>query len=252
MVYFTRFFLLLQYHGRKYHGWQSQKDVQTVQDAVQTTLSIRLNRNINCHGCSRLDKGVHAHRFFCNLDLQRGEEDGLLYAVNKMLPPDIYLLKLLPVSLYANAQHDAIWKEYIYNIVLEKDPFLIQENLWISQTNLDVKKLEHSTRFLIGHHNFESFCKKPAQYKNHLCQINSAYWEIEDSGKMIFHITGNRFLQGMVRLLVGNLLEIAKGNLSEDLFLKALTNQISLPFFNMAPAHALALADVKYPDNIFL
>ncbi len=246
-----RFFLQLSYDGTDYAGWQIQPDVMTVQGRIEKVLSTLYSSEVSIAGCGRTDKGVHARYYIAHVDLPISEyPENLLYKLNRMLPSDISCGGVHEVGEQLHARFDATSRAYTYSIHFHKDPFLKKYSTYISKGNeLDISLLEEISDIIGQTSDFKSFCKLHGSDTHTLCEIQKSEWDLSNSHRSIsYHIRANRFLRGMVRLIVGSSLAVSSGQLSLD----DLKNHISLgtrsPHMRSAPADGLALTDVLYGD----
>ncbi len=242
-----RYFLRLKYDGTAFHGWQKLKTKPTIQETLEITLSQILHRPIRCHGCGRTDAGVHALNYFAHLDLEESEADNLLYQANRMLPPSILLVELIPMPPKAHAQRDALERTYQYYLHREKDPFCNPYSLWYPSFRFNESYLYELALSITGTHDFSALCKTPDRHRQTTCTVFQSQWSEIKPNHFMYEIKGDHFIRGMIRLLVGNMLEVLSGNLSGEDFYNALTYQKKLSFFKMSPAKGLHLVQVKYP-----
>ena len=241
-----KYFLHLAYNGTAYKGWQRQVNVLTVQEVIEDKLHRMLGYFVPCIGCGRTDAGVHASQFFCQIILQEALTYDPIFRLNKMLPEDIAIFDFIPVTRQAQAQFDALERTYTYHIHGIKNPFLSTLSTYYPMEGLSVEKMKAAATLLIGERDFLSFCKQPAVYKTTVCQVSAATISQTEKNKLQFTISANRFLRGMVRLVVGNLLAVGYGELTMDLFEKAIKEQAPLPYFRMAYPQGLYLSKVRY------
>ncbi|NNE28027.1 MAG: tRNA pseudouridine(38-40) synthase TruA [Saprospiraceae bacterium] len=243
----NKYRLELSYKGTKYKGWQKQPNQETVQNTLEDCLSNVLRSPIKVHGCGRTDAGVHANQYFADFSIQNGFDYDLPFRLNKVLPNDIAIRSCIKIPLKANAQLDASSRTYVYHIHFEKDPFLTELSTYYEATSLDISILEKLGNQVLGKTDFRSFCKRPDLYKHTFCQISESKWSVNEK-KASYTIEGDRFLHGMVRLLVGAMLEVAYGRMAESTFLECLQNQTALEHYNYAYPQGLYLAKIKYPS----
>jgi tRNA pseudouridine38-40 synthase len=246
-----RYFLELAYKGTAYHGWQVQQNAHTVQAELNRALSTILRREVETMGSGRTDTGVHAKQQYVHFDHpQKLEAEDFLKRVNSLLPSDIAIYKLLPVKAEAHTRFDALWRSYEYHITLHKDPFRL-EQAWHCFYKLDVEKMNQAAELLLTHTDFECFSKVKTNVNNFRCEIKTAHWE-QNSERLIFHITANRFLRGMVRAIVGTLVQVGTGKIDLDGFQKVLNSQSRAKAGSAVPPQGLFLSRITYPDRIFI
>ena len=167
-----------------------------------------------------------------------------------ILPPKFCnACKIFSSSFYESnfhARYSAVEKTYRYFIT--KNKIAIGRNyFWFVKYELDFENLKKCAELIIGKHDFEIFSKKGTNVKDYICEVRSAEWKIEDD-KLIFEITANRFLYGMVRGLVGAMVDVARGRFDIDVFKKILLEKCNDFEIMHAPASGLVLESVKYPN----
>lgn len=244
-----RYFLKLSYRGTKYNGWQIQPNAPSVQQRIVDGLSMILRTPVEITGCGRTDTGVHARDYIAHFDYEGIFPDDFLKRINKQLPEDIVISAISEVSSTAHARFDATHRAYEYHIVLSKTPFDIDTAYHFPfAKDLDIEKLQAAAALLLGYEDFFPFCKTNTQVKTMRCQLYRSAWEIDkEKGRMVFHIAANRFLRGMVRLIVGMCLNVATGKVTLKAVKNAMDTQTRLPKSLSVPPHGLYLVDIRYP-----
>ncbi len=246
-----RYFLEVAYQGTYYHGWQVQQNTITVQGVIQECLAKILQREVKIVGSSRTDSGVHAKQQFAHIDLETTVDiDRLHYQLNAVLPPDVAITSMQPVKLGTHARFSALARTYVYTIVQAKDPFQQQVSYWLRGT-FDLRKMNEAAAILCCKKDFEGFSKAHSGLENYLCTVMEANWTTQ-RGQLIFHIKANRFLRGMVRIIVSNLLQVGAGKLSVSAFEALIDQKGKNVTASLVPAGGLTLAAVAYADGIFL
>ncbi len=237
--------LTIEYDGSNFLGWQIQKKGRTVQGEIQKTLEKLLKQKINLIGAGRTDSGVHALGQVANFktDNKIGVEQ-IQKALNNLLPKDIVIKKVQEVNLDFNARFKAKSRVYKYRIYLGKSAIL-RKLRWEVFQPLDIKKMKQALRLIKGYHNFSNFGRKGEDLHDFKCQILKAKGE-ENGSEVSFEIEANRFLRGMVRSLVGSLVEIGRGRLGLNEFGKMLSVEGHQKAIKKAPAGGLYLVKVKY------
>ena len=244
-----RYFLTLSYRGTRYAGWQVQPNAPSVQTTLETALSTILREKIGITGCGRTDAGVHARYYVAHFDQEAPLPPTFLNGLNSLLPDDIAVHEIRSVSPEAHARFDAYERSYAYYISLRKDPFST-ETAWHYplDARLDFDKMQEVATLLTRYSAFFPFCKSDSGLEHYGCDLKVAFWEQRpEEHQWIFHITANRFLRGMVRLIVGACIQVGKGQLPVAEVQKALDEQKTLKKSLSAPASGLFLTDVKYP-----
>lgn len=244
-----RYFTELAYNGTRYHGWQKQPNSKSVQETIEQTFSTILGQGIELTGCGRTDTGVHASQYFAHFDFEGNFPEGFLSRVNKFLPVDIAIRQTFEVADNAHARFDAVQRSYEYHLVFEKNPFE-PETAWhyYLGKNLSMEKLTAAAALLLEFDEFAPFCKSNHDAKTMQCDLSRCEWQLDEkSGRLVFHITANRFLRGMVRLIVGMCVNVAVGKLELDEVQQAMEAQRPLAKSWSVPGHGLFLSKVKYP-----
>ncbi|WP_373521580.1 tRNA pseudouridine(38-40) synthase TruA [Aquiflexum sp.] len=245
-----RYFLELAYKGTRYHGWQIQKNAHSVQAELENAISIILGQPTSIMGSGRTDTGVHASQQFVHFDAQEElVEKDFIKKLNAIIPKDISGYSLKRVHEDAHTRFDALWRSYVYKISLRKNPFE-QEYSWLFHKNVDIEKMNEAASMLLRYEDFQCFSKVRTDVTHFNCKIKEAYWEQIDQ-QLLFHITANRFLRGMVRAIVGTLTNVGTDKLSIDQFVDILESKDRTQAKSSAPAHGLYLCKIIYSENLF-
>jgi len=252
-----RFFIKLSYRGTHYNGWQIQPSDPSVQETIQGGLSKILRTPIEITGCGRTDSGVHARDYIAHFDTQQEflerfdqpYQKDILKRINKYLPDDIAISNISEVAEDAHARFDATHRAYEYHIVFAKTPFETDTAYHFPFIQaVDFEKLQTAAKLLLDYDAFFPFCKTNTQVKTMQCELFRSEWEVKkEAGRMIFHIAANRFLRGMVRLIVGMCLNVAIGKVNLEDVRKAMDDQARLARSWSAPPNGLYLVDIRYP-----
>ncbi|MBK8554486.1 MAG: tRNA pseudouridine(38-40) synthase TruA [Lewinellaceae bacterium] len=245
-----RYFLQLSYLGTGFSGWQRQPNALAVQEKLEDALATLLREPISVTGCGRTDTGVHARYYIAHFDAGHALPERFLEAINSMLPSGIAVQRVIPVPPDAHARFDAVERSYVYTITLVKDPFLTDTAWYYPQgKQLDLDAVHKVATLLGQYEDFAPFCKSDSGLDHFRCQSLKAHWEVR--GELLeFHISANRFLRGMVRLVVGSCVYAGLGKMSVAEIKKALEEQSALPMPFSVPAQGLALTAVRYPYPI--
>lgn len=241
-----RYFIWLSYKGTNYNGWQIQPNAKSVQQTIQEALSTLLRHETLLTGAGRTDSGVHARRYAAHFDTETPivAVDRFVYHLNALLPYDIAIHSIEAVAADAHARFDARLREYTYRIVSHKDPFE-REAAWILTQPLDIAKMNESAAMLCEYDDFTSFAKLNSANKTNLCHVFYARWTPTDNG-IDFKIGADRFLRGMVRCIVGTLVDVGRSKLSPSDFRHIITARNLSLCSSTAPAQGLYLTDIKY------
>ncbi|MDL2256065.1 tRNA pseudouridine(38-40) synthase TruA [Parabacteroides sp. OttesenSCG-928-K15] len=248
----TRYFIYLGYNGKNYCGWQKQPNGVAVQECLEEALATYLRRPVAVTGAGRTDTGVHARLMVAHFDWEEPFDDLPFLAdkINRILPKDIAVYRIVPVAPEAHARFDAVARTYKYYITFRKDPF---QSDWVCRLygKLDLQAMNKACEILYDYIDFTSFSKLHTDVKTNNCRITHAGWEQKED-IWVFTITADRFLRNMVRAIVGTLFEVGRGKLSLDGFRQVIESKDRGAAGTSAPGHALFLEDVVYPETIFI
>jgi len=241
-----RYFARLAYNGARYHGWQKQFGQISVQQIIEEKISLLLRNPTEVLGCGRTDTGVHAMDYVLHFDTNDQVNPDFLFRLNKILPEDIVFYKLEIVSDQAHARFDAISRSYEYRITQHKSPFQL-ETVWhypyFAQTNWDL--VQKAASLIKEYDHFYTFCKSNTDVATMRCDIRRSEWMVEGETAS-YHIESDRFLRGMIRLIVGMCLKVGRGKLTLDTVKLALDNQDRLLLAESAPPKGLFLKNIQY------
>lgn len=246
-----RYFIQLSYDGTKYSGWQTQPRGVTVQQVVAESLSTLLGQQIDCVGSGRTDAGVHARLQVAHIDAELGYSlEEFVYRLNAILPYEIAVQWIRPVSAGAHARYDAESRSYEYFIHQQKDPFKVNRSYFFKPT-VDIAAMNKAAELMLSWKDFQCFSKVRTDVKHFDCQVFEAYWRRENDS-LIFYVSANRFLRGMVRAIVGTLLEVGQGRLSQGEFGQVLESRDRKAAARNVPPEGLFLTNVTYPEEIYI
>lgn len=246
-----RWFFEVSYLGTAYNGWQTQPNGKGVQEVLEHALSRIFRRKIQIIGSGRTDTGVHCAQQFFHTDLTESfDPEDLKHKMNSFLPRDIAIHSIRPVKEDASARYDAIRRTYQYRITTEKNPLLIGHALHFFKP-LDIKKMQSAANLLKGEHDFECFSKVKTDVNHFRCKVTKAAWKVKGS-EIIFEITANRFLRGMVRAITGTLLDVGTGKITVKDFQQIILERNRKKAGANVAAEGLTLMRVEYKKGIFL
>jgi tRNA pseudouridine38-40 synthase len=243
-----RYKCVLAYEGTGFSGWQIQPNKRTVQSEIEAVLAkMHKGEIVKVSGSGRTDANVHARGQVIHFDSPLAipvEKWGL--ALNSLLPDDVAVLSAEKVSPDFHARFLAKGKEYRYKLHLSKvrDPFLRNFAYWYPYP-LDVDSMVEASRYLLGTHDFSSFCSAKTEVEDKVRTIHSIDLSLEDD-ILIFRFTGNGFLYNMVRILVGTLLEVGSGERQPSEIQEVLEKKDRRRAGKTAPGHGLYLWRVFY------
>lgn len=246
-----RYFIEISYNGANYSGWQSQTNAPSVQETLQTTARKVFKQEIEIVGSSRTDAGVHGVKQIAQMDFEPAENlNQCIFRWNMALPEDIAVRQLREVKPETQCRYDAIYRSYQYIITRKKDPFYEGRSLfWYGA--LDLELMHECCQMILQARDFQAFSKVHTAVNHFECDILEANWRT-DGHLLLFNIKANRFLRGMVRALVGTMMEVGKGRKSLDDFAAILNGKDRKKAGENAPACGLYLLEVGYPQEVFI
>lgn len=258
-----RIMLTVAYDGTDYHGWQIQPNGETIEGILNRCLSELLGEKIEVIGASRTDSGVHAMGNVAVFDTGTPiPADKISYALNRSLPEDIRIQKSEEVQAGFHPRHCESRKTYEYRIYCAPFPMPVKR-LYSHYTYvpLDVDLMSQAAGYLVGEHDFKSFCSTEAQVETTVRQIDSVkIWSDDGDGKclcaaecvgdrpreIVIRVSGRGFLYNMVRIIAGTLMEVGRGHIEPQemkRILEARDRQAAGP---TAPACGLTLVGIEY------
>ena len=244
------------YDGTRYHGWESKKEVDTIEGKIEAVLSRMTEQPVKINGAGRTDAGVHALGMVASgmLDTEKTPDEIKAYA-NHYLPDDICILDVAVCSERFHARLNATGKTYRYTCYVgDEKPVFDRAYTWVLPERMtktkkagapDVVSMRKAASYLIGTHDFKSFCGNNKMKKSTVRTIYDILIDFEN-GYLTMSFRGNGFLQNMVRILVGTLLEVGYGRIKPEAMegiLEAKARQLAGP---TAPPHGLTLMQVEY------
>ena len=236
------------FNGYNYRGWQRQPIALNVQQVVETSLSQILKEPVSIMGCGRTDAQVNASQFFFHVDVVKQWDYDLMFRINKTLPDDIVIFEIIPVKDNQHARFDATQRTYDYFVHTYKDPFLSSVSALYLEKNLNLSKMKEAVALLVKYHDYRALCKTPDEYRTTICNVTSATLFTDTSGdKFRFQISADRFLGKMIRIIMGKLFLIGRGELSVAEFESYLITKKTPDTFEPAYPQGLYLSKVTYP-----
>jgi tRNA pseudouridine38-40 synthase len=199
---------------------------------------------------------VHASQYFAHFVANRKIDFDIVYKLNRMLPDDIAVYNCTPVSEKANAQLDAVSRTYEYFIHLEKDPFLHNKSACYDLLDLNFELMQKAVALFPKYQDFRFFCLQPDAHNHTRCDLRSVEMDIFEDGDSNRHrrikltFTSDRFLRGMIRIIVARLLEVGQGKVSLEELESSLRLEQANRWMNSAYAEGLYLAEVVYKPGI--
>jgi tRNA pseudouridine38-40 synthase len=236
--------MIVEYDGTRFSGWQQQAKGRTVQAEIEKALQTILKAETPITGAGRTDAGVHARGQAAHFDASNIPSGINWYkALNTVLPEDVVVREVSETPVDFNARHSAKSRSYQYRIH-SGNTALERLYCWPVYTELNFNLLENCARLLVGKHDFSAFCSDEKRNQREAI-IFEAGWKIEE-GFLCFDVTANRFLRAMVRMLVGSMVEVARGFMPLETFRELLQNPGNRKGGPPAPPSGLFLTRVEY------
>ncbi|MDR0385977.1 MAG: tRNA pseudouridine(38-40) synthase TruA [Prevotellaceae bacterium] len=242
----TRTRIDISFKGTAYHGWQIQKNAVTVQEKLNKALSVLLCENIETTGCGRTDTGVHARRFTAHFDCVGAIDDFdyLKFKLNMILPRDVAVIAVSRANPEFHSRFDAVKRTYKYFIHTSKNPFKNEYSTFVPY-KLDLEQMNRAAAMLKGNKDFTSFSKLHTDVTDNFCNVGEAEW-IQTDDSCIFTISANRFLRNMVRAIVGTMIDLGRGKISD--FAGIIDAADRNKAGSSAPSQGLFLWDIQYVE----
>ena len=240
-----RFRMLIEYDGSAYCGWQIQANSKTVQGEIEHALRQIFSDHVGIVGAGRTDTGVHARGQVAHFDLEYQNDPGkILRSLNGILSTDIRIKEISLVDSQFHARYSAKLREYRYSIA-PKPTALYRNYSWHLTYNLDLNSMNRAAKLIQGRKDFTSFCRTKSDVNNHFCTIKEAHW-LEKDEFLVFIVQADRFLHGMVRALVGTLVDVGRGKLNLTDMNNILKSKNRTTASQSAPANGLILEKIYY------
>lgn len=241
--------IVMEYDGTNYNGWQRQGNTKnTIQGAIERAIKLSTGEVVEIHGSGRTDAGVHAMGQVANFKLDRAMNiEKLKELLNRNLSDDICIKSIEEVDERFHSRLNAKGKKYLYKIQnsVETDVFNRAFKLHYD-AYLDIEKMKKATEYLVGEHDFKSFCSNKRMKKSTVRNIFSIDINRDEKGEISILYHANGFLYNMVRIITGTLIEVGRGDINpEDVvdILEAKDRQVA---GFTAAAHGLVLVEVEY------
>lgn len=240
--------MILSYDGTRFYGWEHQPTTDmTIQGKMENVLSLMTGQAVEVIGCGRTDAGVHAQNMVCNARMDTQLEVGEIRDyLNQYLPDDICVKEVKIASDRFHSRYNATGKTYCYTCYIgETKPVFNRKYVYALEEKPDVEAMKQAAQALIGSHDFASFCSNPRMKKSTVRNIDKI--EIVKKGDLLtltFH--GNGFLQHMVRILTGTLLEVGYGKRTVDSIVPLIDAKDRKLAGFTAPAKGLCMIKADY------
>lgn len=242
-----RIMLTVAYDGTRYHGWQIQKNGETIEGILNRCLSELLGESVEVIGASRTDSGVHAMGNVAVFDTESPiPAEKIAYALNRRLPEDIAVQGSKQVDPAFHPRHAVSHKTYEYRIYCAPFPMPVRRLYsHFTYVPMDIELMQRAAKYLVGTHDFKSFCSAQAQVESTIRRIDSLDL-FREGRELVIRVTGRGFLYNMVRIIAGTLMEVGRGYLAPEeveRILEARDRQAAGP---TAPACGLTLVQIVY------
>ncbi len=240
--------MIIAYDGSRYYGWEHQPNTElTIQGKLENVLSVMTGKEIEVIGAGRTDAGVHAKGMVANahMDTDMSEQEICDY-MNRYLPEDICVREVRVASDRFHSRYNAMGKTYCYTCYIgDLKPVFNRKYVYIPDKKPDVELMKKAAAYLVGEHDFKSFCGNPKMKKSTVREIYDI--DISVSGSYLnltYH--GSGFLQYMIRILSGTLLEVGIGKRSPESMKELIELKDRSKAGFTAPAKGLCLIKVDY------
>ena len=244
--------LLVEYDGTDFQGWQRQANGPSVQAAIEDALAVILGAPVGIVGAGRTDTGVHARGQVAQFETERDVDPRRLTAsLTGLLPASVAVRCAEAAPAGFHARFDATSRTYHYHIATSARALDARTRV-IVRAPTDFEAMNRAAQALLGRHECSAFCRTRSETTNRTCAVETARWVPEGRpGDWRFEIAADRFLHGMVRAVVGTLLEVGRGRRPETAIADALATHDRRAAGPAAAPHGLVLPHVGYPDPPF-
>lgn len=242
------FRFVLCYDGTRYDGWAKQRNTEmTIQGKLEMVLSRMTDREVEVIGCGRTDAGVHAQNYVANAFLETDMDvTGMKAYMNQYLPDDICVLDVVKAGDRFHSRYNATGKTYQYTCYIgDGKPVFDRKYVYVLEKKPDVEAMRKAADHLVGSHDFASFCGNAKMKKSTVRKVDRIDIEVDgDYLRMTYH--GNGFLQYMVRILTGTLLEVGWGERTPDSMPALLEAKKRAKAGFTVPPNGLRLVQIDY------
>ena len=246
LVHLPNYSITIEYDGKGFAGWQFQPNTRTVQSELESALQIlNSGKQVRIHGAGRTDAGVHARGQVANFTLElQWDVEELRSAINGNTSEDIHIHSCHLVSDDFHARFSAKRRKYVYRCRIN-ETILDRNFVWRLGWSPQIEALQSCADAVKGDHDFTTFSKWSSEVKTRRCIVYQSKW-INDGDFVIYLIEANRFLQHMIRYLVGTMMEVGRGRITEKDFVNLLEACDPKAKIAKAPAQGLYLEEIIY------
>jgi tRNA pseudouridine38-40 synthase len=243
--------MTVEYDGTNWHGWQIQPDHQTIQGEIEKALSTAVRARTPIVGSGRTDAGVHARGQIAHFLLPNPVDTAKLeHSLNGILPDTISVSHIRLMHDSFHARFDAHSRAYSYSVRMSPSA-LDHRFSWLVRPLPEISRMNEAALHLIGTANYSAFCLTASETKNRQCTISRADWnQGSHERSLVFRIEADRFLHGMVRAIVGTLIEVGHGKRNPNDLVDIIDSLDRRNAGVAAPARGLVLERVGYPLRI--
>ncbi|MCX7930331.1 MAG: tRNA pseudouridine(38-40) synthase TruA [Chlorobi bacterium] len=245
--------LKIAYDGTDFVGMQWQPNGRTVEQELRTAIERLYGEQATIVPAGRTDAGVHARGMVihtCLVRVSRIPLERIQRAFNGVLPADVRVCGvLIRNDTTFHARYNARRRTYTYTIAQCDDP-LLRRYAWIYHAPFREELLQQCADVFVGTHDFTTFSKFNSEQRSYICTVERCQWQYCGSGQFRLIITANRFVYGMVRALVGAMLDCARGKRSSEEIAAALLQHDRRLGSPLAPPHGLVFESVEYPEEL--
>lgn len=240
--------MLIAYDGSRYYGWEHQPNTDmTIQGKIEYVLEKMTGESVEVIGAGRTDAGVHAKGMTANAHFDTNLSTDEIYDyMNHYLPDDICILEVRKASDRFHSRYNALGKTYCYTLYVgNAKPLFNRKYVYVPEKVPDIERMQKAAEYLMGEHDFASFCGNPKMKKSTVRKVDEI--KIVQKGSyvnMTFHGTG--FLQYMVRIMTGTLLEVGYGKRTPESMVELLEMKDRSQAGFTAPAQGLCMMKVDY------
>lgn len=242
--------LIVAYDGTEYSGWQIQPEAPTIEMCLDKAIHELTGENVHVTGASRTDAGVHAYGNVAVFDTESTiPGDRFTFALNRFLPDSIVIQDSWEVPVDFHPRHCNTRKTYEYRILNTAVPLPQKRNFtWHVAGSIDIEKMKEAAAYIVGEHDFKSFCCVRTQAESTVRTIYSLE-VLQEGSEIIIRIKGNGFLYNMVRIITGTLIQVGKGRFMPEYVKQMLEAKDRTVAGQTAPPQGLTLVGIEYVDN---
>ncbi len=248
-----RLVLLVEYDGTKYAGWQRQHNALAIQQVLEKIVGQLVGTQVSVIGAGRTDAGVHAAGQVAHCDIPGDfpiPARKVPAALNTRLPNDIRIMAAVITDRPFHSRFNASAREYSYALSISQSVFY-RHYTWRPRCNLNIGLLYRAAEVFLGTHDFTTFSKLNTDTGSYTCAVEASAWRRMDNDLLIYTVRADRFVYGMVRSIVGTMIEVARGKRTVENIEYSLAQADRSLNSPLAPARGLVLRRIYYPDNPF-